>query len=347
MKKISTTKMNNVSKKRLRTIFKPRFIDNRTELHLLSLGRGGGVTEKVDGQFFAVKNEFRSNKVLIKTSRGEYQDYSKEPGHQALINHLQTEMYMDMVKLKRKYGEFEFEGELIYAPQEYYDDDNTVTIVATKYHKARMGKLGSVVIRNLSAQTNDEIIEDLIKDLQLYFNLSADKGFKCYRIDEMIPTEETETVVEIPKNCELEDIPNLLDKLAENTKSLINGKIDVKGCEVEGYVFFVDGISYAVINKRWKALKEKYISEYNDIANSYVFLKEKGEGIWTHKAMKGFVRTWVDKCQKWLNNKEIPKGVRYTKRERILNMLQTACNINDITLEDYLKFTNKILKCNV
>ena len=71
MNKISTIKMNKVSRKRLRTQFKPRFIDNRKKLHLLSLGIGGGVTEKIDGQCFAVKVG-NDNRILIKTARGEY-----------------------------------------------------------------------------------------------------------------------------------------------------------------------------------------------------------------------------------------------------------------------------------
>ena len=334
MKKISTTKMNKVSKKRLRTIFKPRFIDNKTELHLISLGIGGGVTEKIDGQAFAVKM-CEDNKILIKTSRGEYQNSSNEPSHNALITHLQSEMFMDMLKMKRKYGDFEFEGELIYAPQEYYDDDNTVTIVATKYHKVRMGNLGAIVIRKFSANISDELIEDAMKDLQMFFTIYSKKGFKCYLNEEMIPTEETETVVDIPKNCELEDIPNILDKLAENTKSLINGKIDVKGCEVEGYVFYADHVPYAVINKRWKALKEKYLEKYNIIADLYdSFMKSEGVVNFEY---------WMNKCEDFLKDNEIPRGVRFTKRERIQGMLLKMTQKLDIEVGDYMRFTNRLL----
>ena len=335
MKKISTTKMNKVSKKRLRTIFKPRFIDNRKELHLLSLGIGGGVTEKIDGQAFAVKIA-KDNKVLIKTSQKEYQNSSVEPGHQALVKHLQTDMFMELLKMKRKYGAFEFEGELIYAPQEYYDDDNTVTLVATKYHKVRMGKLGAVVVRSVVADIKDELADDLMKELQMYFTITADTGFKCYLIDEMIPTEETETVVAIPKNCELTDIPNILDKLAENTKSLINGKMDVEGCEVEGYVFYADHVPYAVINKRWKALKEKYLEKYTELAELYGIYKKIERPIDYDD-----INRWVKKCEDFLTDKEIPKGVRFTKKERIMSMLPKLSQ--NIPVGDYLRFTNRLL----
>lgn len=337
MKKITTTKMKYVSKKRLRTLFKARFIDDRKELHLLSLGIGGSVTEKVDGQCFAVKM-CDDNKILIKTSRGEYTNSTNEPSHQALLNHMQTEMFLHLMKLKKRYSAFEIEGELIYAPNEYYDDDNTVTLVATKYHRTRMGMLGAVVIRKFVPLSNlSELeVEDAMKALQMFFNIHSSNGFKCYLNDEMIPTEETETVVDIPSNIELEDIPNLLDKLGENTKSLLNGKIDVKGCEVEGYVFYVEGIPYAIINKRWKALKEKYTETYNTIAELYSSFV-KAEGVVPFE----YIDYWVNKCEKYLNDNSIPRGVRFTKRERIMNMLTKLSKL--IEMGDYLRFTNRLL----
>ena len=338
MNKISTIKMNKVSRKLLRTRFKPRFIDDRKELHLITLGIGGGVTEKIDGQAFAVKVG-DDNKILIKTARGEYNNISREPGHQALVEHLQTHMLMELLKMKRKYGSFEFEGELIYAPQEYYDADNTVTIVATKYHKVRMGNKGAVVIRKFKGNVEEEDVEFVLKELQMYFTITADKGFKCYLIDEMIPTEDIDTVVAIPSNCELSDIPNLLDKLAESSKSLINGKIDVKGCEVEGYVFYVNCIPYAIINKRWKTLKRKYLEKYNELAELYGIYKKSEQPIGCDE-----INRWVEKCEDFLTDKEIPKGVRYTKGERITNMLNTLCFNNEIEVGDYLRFHNRILK---
>lgn len=327
--------MNNVSRKLLRTRFKPQFIDNRKELHLLTLGIGGGVTEKVDGQYFAVKVG-DDNKILIKTANGEYNNISREPSLQALVEHLQTHMYMKLLKMKRKYGSFEFEGVLIYAPQEYYDDDNTVTIVATKYHKVRMGNKGTVVIRKFEGNVEEEEVEFVLKELKMYFTITADTGFKCYLMDEMIPTEDIDTVVVIPNKCSLEDIPNLLDKLAESSRSLINGKIDVKGCEVEGYVFYLNGINYAIINKRWKALKEKYLEKYTELAELYGIYKKLERPIDYDD-----INRWVKKCEDFLKDKEIPKGVRYTKRERIISMLPKLSQ--NIPVGDYLRFTNRLL----
>ena len=335
MNKISTIKMNKVSRKRLRTQFKPRLIDNRKELHLLTLGIGGGVTEKIDGQCFAVKVG-DDNKILIKTARGEYNNISREPGHQALVEHLQTHMFMELLKMKRKYGSFEFEGELIYAPQEYYDDDNTVTIVATKYHRVRMGNKGAVVIRKFKGNVEEEDVEFVLKELQTYFTITADTGFKCYLMDEMIPTEDIDTVVAIPSNCELSDIPNLLDKLAESSRSLINGKIDVKGCEVEGYVFYVGGVPYAIINKRWKTLKRKYLEKYTELAELYGIYKKFEYPIGYDE-----INRWVKKCEDFLKDDSIPKGVRFTKKERIMSMLPKLSQ--HIPVGDYLRFTNRLL----
>ena len=335
MNKISTIKMNKVSRKRLRTQFKPRLIDNRKELHLLTLGIGGGVTEKIDGQCFAVKVG-DDNRILIKTARGEYQNSSIEPGHQALLTHLQTDMFMELLKMKRKYGSFEFEGELIYAPQEYYDDDNTVTIVATKYHKVRMGNKGAVVIRKFKGNVEEEDVEFVLKELQMNFTITADTGFKCYLMDEMIPTEDIDTVVAIPSNCELSDIPNLLDKLAESSRSLINGKIDVKGCEVEGYVFYVGGVPYAIINKRWKTLKRKYLEKYTELAELYGIYKKFEYPIGYDE-----INRWVKKCEDFLKDDSIPKGVRFTKKERIMSMLPKLSQ--NIPVGDYLRFTNRLL----
>lgn len=335
MNKISTIKMNNVSRKLLRTRFKPRFIDNRKELHLLTLGIGGGVTEKVDGQYFAVKVG-DDNKILIKTANGEYDNISREPSLQALVEHLQTHMYMKLLKMKRKHGAFEFEGVLIYAPQEYYDADNTVTLVATKYHRVRMGNKGTVVIRKFEGNVEEEDVEFVLKELQMYFTITADTGFKCYLMDEMIPTEEIDTVVAIPSNCSLEDIPNLFDTLAESSRSLINGKIDVKGCEVEGYVFYVNGISYFIENKRWKALKEKYLEKYTELDELYGIYKKLERPIGYDE-----INRWVKKCEDFLKDDSVPRGVRFTKRERIMSMLPKLSQ--NIPVGDYLRFTNRLL----
>ena len=126
--------------------------------------------------------------------------------------------------------------------------------------------------------------------------------------------------------------------MAESSRSLINGKIDVKGCEVEGYVFYVNGIPYAIINKRWKALKEKYLEKYTELAELYGIYKKSEQPIGYDEINK-----WVKKCEDFLSDKEIPKGVRYTNGERITNMLNTLCFDNGIEVGDYLRFHHRIL----
>jgi hypothetical protein len=200
-----------------------------------------------------------------------------------------------------------------------------------------MGNKGAVVIRKFKGNVEEEDVDNVMKELQMYFTITADKGFKCYLMDEMIPTEDIDTVVSIPSKCSLEDIPNLLDKLAESSRSLINGKIDVKGCEVEGYVFYVGGIPYAIINKRWKALKEKYLEKYTELAELYGIYKKS-----EHPIGYDEINRWVKKCEDFLTDKEIPKGVRYTKGDRITNMLNALCYANGTNVGDYLRFHNRL-----
>ena len=333
MKRIPTIKINKVSNKRLRKIFKPKFIDYRKELHLISLGIGGGITEKIDGQYFAVRMG-ENGKIDIKTAKSSYEDDVTEEGHIALLEEMRTNLFMDLYKVKKKYGEFEFDGELIYAPQEYYDDDDTVTIVATKYHRVRLGLQGAIVIRNFKP-TKDMPhyqIEDALKLIQVYFNIY--RNFKCYLNDEFIVNEEVDKSVDVPKNCELSDIPNILDKLAENDKSMLNGKLDVKGCEVEGYVFYADGVPYAIINKRWKALKDKYLEKYNEVATQYEEMMSSD---------KENIESWLEDCIDFLTDEEVPRGVRFTKRPRLQFMLGKLGQKFNVSLGDYIKFVNKIL----
>lgn len=333
MNRVSTMKMNKVSKKRLRTIFKPRFIDNRTELHLLSLGIGGGITEKIDGQYFSIRMN-DSNKVDIKTSRSSYEDDVLEHGHAALLEELRTNMFIDMCKVKKRYGSFEFDGELIYAPKEYYDDDNTVTLIATKYHRVRLANLGGIVIRKFKSSNNlSEIeIEEAKKLLQVCFLVH--NNFKCYLNDDFCVTEDVDNSIEIPTNCELTDIPNLLDSLAENNKSMLNGKLNVQGCEVEGYVFYADGVPYSIINKRWKALKEKYLEKYNVISDKYSEMMKGGEEK---------INEWIEYAIDFLSDDTVPRGVRFTKRQRIHGMLSKLGQKFNVSIGNYIYLVNKIL----
>lgn len=335
MKRIPTIKMNKVSKKRLRTLFKPRFIDDRKELHLISLGMGGGITEKIDGQYFAVRMS-ENGKIDVRTAKTSYEDDTTEQGHVALLEEMRSNMFMDLFKVKKKYGEFEFDGEIIYAPQEYYDDDDTVTIVATKYHRVRLGLQGAIVIRNF--KTTKDLphyqIDDVMKLVQMYFNIY--RNFKCYLNDEFIVNEEVDKSVDVPNDCELSDIPKIFDKLAENDKSMFNGKLDVKGCEVEGYVFYVEGVPYAIINKRWKALKEKYLEKFNEVAMQY---EEMMNGD------KENIDSWIEDCIDFLSDENVPRGVRFTKRQRLHFMLGKLGQKFNVSLGDYIKMVNKLL-CN-
>ena len=329
------TKLKDVSKKKWRTEFIPKWVDGRKTLNLLSLGIGGSVTEKIDGQFFAVKME-ENNKILIRTNRTEFDYVSSEDGHNALLEVLKTDMFLNMMKFKKMYGSFEFEGEIIYAPQDWYDEDGTITLVATKYHRSRMGLLGCIVIRSIKTtkQMSDIEVEDALLSLRLFFNINSHVGFKCYLNEEFTPTEDNNTVVDIPKDYKIEELPEFFNKLAENSKSMLNGRLDVSGCEVEGYVFYSNLKQYAIINKKWRELKETYLFDYNraiDFFNN------------CDKTDNQSLYNWiVDYCNKFLENKNVPKGVRNIRKRRFEYLLSKACSSNSVDVGDYIKMYGKL-----
>lgn len=337
-KKINPTRMSKVSFKRLKTIFKPRFIDNRTNLHLLSLGIGGGIKEKIESQNFIVQMDSNNKIYICDNKSGVLKENSTYEGYQSLLNHMKTDMFMNLLKIKRRHGSFRIEGELIYAPSEFYDDDNTVTLEATKYHRVRMGYIGTVILTNFIsgyAQT-DQQKEDMLKEIQVYFNINSHRGFKSYLSDELIPDEDTDTIVDIPENCDVKSIPRIIEKLAENTKSNINGKMEVKGCEVKGYTFYANGIPYFIENKRWRALNEKYLEKYTELAELYGIYRKSEQPIGYDE-----INRWVKKCEDFLNDTTVPRGVRFTKKERIMRMLPKLSQ--NIPVGDYLRFSNRLL----
>lgn len=329
------TKLKDVSKKKWRTEFIPKWVEGRDRLNLLSLGIGGSVTEKIDGQFFAVKME-ENNRILIRTNRTEFDSVTSEDGHNTLLEVLRTDMFFDLMKLRKKYGSFEFEGELVYAPQDWYDDDNTVTLVATKYHRVRMGQFGAVVIRSFvsSKDLSEMEIEDAMNSLKLYFMVNQHNGFKCYLNDEFVPVEENNTSVELPKNWKIEDLPILFNKLAETSKSMLNGKLDVKGCEVEGYVFYSNYKQYAIINERWRQLKNNYLVDYNNAIDKFAICD---------KTSLDALEKWVlDDCNKFLENKKVPKGVRKIRRRRFEYLLSNACSTIGVEVGSYMRIYCKL-----
>ena len=83
-------------------------------------------------------------------------------------------------------------------------------------------------------------------------------------------------------------------------------------------------------------MKEKYTETYNTIAELYSSFV-KAEGVVPFE----YIDYWVNKCESYLNDNSIPRGVRFTKRERIMNMLTKLSKL--IEMGDYLRFTNRLL----
>ena len=315
-----------------------RFFKDKTELHLLSLGQGGGLYEMTDGIQFSVK-VCEDNRVLIKSFDGEYNKTSEHDGLQALVEFLQREMYIDVLKIKRKYGSFTFYGDLLYAPQDYYDDDDTVTLIATKYHRIRMGFQGSVVLRKfeMDKDVSEMDIEDVQKALQVYFNIFSHIGFRCYLNDDTIPTKENDICVKIPAELTTDDMASFMNKVAENDKSFINDKIKVDDCVVRGYTYFINDKPFQIINEKWEKLRQKHNKKYHEASILHgKYSQEKN-------ITKDDIEKWIDVCLDFLNDNEIPKGVRMEKYNSLYDKLGKLCWKHGILLGDYLKLVNKLL----
>lgn len=56
---------------------------------------------------------------------------------------------------------------------------------------------------------------------------------------------------------------------------------------------------YAIINKRWKALKDKYLEKYNEVATRY---EEMMSGD------KENIGSWIEECNDFLSDEEVPMG---------------------------------------
>lgn len=213
--------------------FYTSLVKDKKELHLMSLGTRGGVYEMIDGDYFHVTVD-NNGRIIV-------QDSNKE-GNTALSNVLQTEMFIDILRLKKKYGSFTIFGTLVYAPPSSYDADGTVTVKVSKYHKSRMGHLGTVIIHEIyfEKETSPMDTEDCLAALKNYFNVHAYNGFRCYTIEDMAVTVDYDNVVDVPSDISYVDIiDKLIPKLVSTHKSILNGKMDIDCC-VKGYMFVID-----------------------------------------------------------------------------------------------------------
>lgn len=307
--------------------FYTSLIKDKKELHLMSLGVRGGVYEMVDGDYFHAEID-RQGRVIV-------QEIHKD-GNGALSSFLQTEMYTDILKIKRKYGAFSIFGTLVYAPPTYYDGDDTVTLKVSKYHKSRMGHLGTIIINKIEfeKETSPMDEEDCLAALKNYFNVHSYKGFRCYLKEDMAVTLEYDNVVEIPQDTSILDISyKLLPQLVSTHKSILNGKIDIDCC-VKGYSFIIDsksGTEQSFFNGEWVKRSNQYHEKLDQIISPLIPIL-KSDSFWKNELFTSMLSE--------LNNIDVPKGVRETYAQHIIDEITMRSSIE---MGNYIRMVDKIM----
>jgi hypothetical protein len=240
-----------------------------------------------------------------------------------------------MLKLKKKYGTFSIIGRLLYAPTEWIDKDGTVTLGATKYHKVMLGMKGLVIIdtMNFDNDIDDITKEDILNEVKLSFNIDKKNGFTCILREDTIPTEFHDTIVTVDKEFPIYSVR----ELAINDKSVINGKIEIPQCQVKGYVVTTkDGETIEIENEKWDRQHTENTIDLIDADNHYFLLKlrKRYEEITSEE-----IDEVITMYKKFLDNDDLPKGVRYSKVEGIEKKLMELCG--DFS---FLKYYNDLIK---
>lgn len=315
------------------------WLSNRKELHLLNLGQLGSIKETVDGGYTMKIDVDEKGKVRV-THRGFYDGMSVPMCFSVLENFLKTDMYKYIRKIFRTHGAFTILGSILYLEQDWYDEDNTVTFLGTKYHKVMFGLNGMIILDEISFRHfSDEVIEDeILQNLKLSFNINKYKGFSCITSEELIPTENENVSIKVDKNFTIENIR----ALAINTKSKLNGQIDIKGCHVRGYTIITKQNEFILIdNPHWEDIANLNSHKWKQIVEHYFQLLDKDNVIGLSKSD---VELFVKKCNDFLFDKTIPKGVRKMRLEKAESFLMKLCNRANETKDfKYLKYYSDMI----
>lgn len=315
------------------------WLSNRKELHLLNLGQLGSIKETVDGGYTMKIDVDEKGKVRV-THRGFYDGMSVPMCFSVLENFLKTDMYKYIRKIFRTHGAFTILGSILYLEQDWYDEDNTVTFLGTKYHKVMFGLNGMIILDEISFRRfSDEVIEDeILQNLKLSFNINKYKGFSCITSEELIPTENEDVSIKVDKNFTIEKIR----ALAINTKSKLNGQIDIKGCHVRGYTIITKQNEFILIdNPHWEDIANLNSHKWKQIVEHYFQLLDKDNVIGLSKSD---VELFVKKCNDFLFDKNIPKGVRKMRLEKAESFLMKLCNRANETKDfKYLKYYSDMI----
>lgn len=314
------------------------WVGDKKELHLLSLGQLGTLTEMIDGTQLLEIKMTDDNKITI-NRKLFLKNVPKREAFRLIENLVQRELFEHFLRIKKKYGTFTIHGRLLHVENDWFDDDNTVTVNATKYHKVTLGKHGAIFIHNITFDKPiDEIDkDDILQRIKLIFNINKHIGFSCFLEEDLIPTQEHDVCTNVDKDDYLKSIT----KLSRGKKSIINGKIDVEDCIVMGYRSCKENLPSSVIsyqNDLWEEKVEQNTKKWIDVVNFYhTLVHESGLRDLTEDDLEQFVQ----KCRDFLYDDTLPRGVRKSRLEIADEFLmKLSAKVQDFI---YLKYYSKLI----
>lgn len=315
------------------------WVGDKKELHLLSLGQLGTLTEIIDSNHLLQIKMTDDNKITINPNALNKESL-KRKAYRQIENLVRCELFEHFLKIKKKYGTFSIYGSLLFVEDDWFDEDNTVTINATKYHKVMLGKHGAIIISDITffdKQIDEIDKDDILQKMKLIFNINKHIGFSCFIQDDLIPTQEHDVCT----NVDEDDFTKSITKLARGTKSMINGKIDVKDCIVKGYSTCKknDMSSFFVYhNDLWDKKQAQNTRGWIEIVN---FFHDLGHISGFRDLTEDDLEQFVQKCRDFLYDDTLPRGVRKSRFEIADELLmRLSKKVKDMV---YLKYYNKLI----
>jgi hypothetical protein len=256
-------------------------------------------SEKADGQ--GVRIICYDGKIGIESS---YSGVVFNPGATRQESFRETLLYFQnneansLLSIAKRYNTwFKITGELFYMNDEgIVDDDSGVTFVATKYDSKKMGRIGSMVVFDVSGITADgqlvQLDPKVKKEITRAFKDLSNTEFRIYddsnfawkgeislQIDydtEMMNRIFEEPAVLLTRECK-KHFKELQQAIADAFSREIRKKGSVLGLsdsEVEGIVFEINGQKYGATNFNWAEKKKEYWKSQDAFMNRIAeFLK--------------------------------------------------------------------------
>ena len=256
-------------------------------------------SEKADGQ--GVRLVCYDGKIGIESSySGVVFDLStiSQESFGETLRYFQEEESQHLISIAKQANTwYKITGELFYMNDpEIVDDDSGVTFVATKYDSKKMGKIGAMVVFDVSGISADGQLQKLDDNTRKMiiksFKGLSNSNFRIYddsnfswkgqidvKIDydtEMMNRIFQEPSVLLTKECK-KHFQELRQAIADAFSREIRKKgsvLGLPGSEVEGIVFEINGKKYGATNFNWAENKKAYWKSQDAFMNRIAeFLK--------------------------------------------------------------------------